>query len=249
MIYVNIAVMNIILFEKLNDKNILSQKDDRARHIKKVLHLNIGDAFICGEINGPKGEAVITAINDDEIEFTFNALDYSSKDLFPVTLLVSQVRPICMKRILREAVCLGVERIIITGADLTEKSYGKANFYINGDYKKVLFEGAMQAAQTGMSEVLFTSSLDEAVMLFDSSYNKIMLDNVLKSDKLSSWNCDKSKVKTVLSIGPERGYTDRERNLLLSNGFKAKTIGSRVLRTETANSVGLGLLFGRLNLL
>lgn len=241
--------MNIILFEKLNEKNILSQKDERARHIKKILHLNVGDAFSCGEINGPKGEAIITAINDVEIEFSFNALDYGSKDLFPVTLLVSQVRPICMKRILREAVCLGVERIIITGADLTEKSYGKANFYINGDYKKVLFEGAMQAAQTGMSEVVFTSSLDEAVKCFDSSYNKIMLDNVLKSDRLSSWTCDKSKTKTVLSIGPERGYTDRERNLLIENGFEAKTIGSRVLRTETANSVGLGLLLGRLNLL
>jgi RsmE family RNA methyltransferase len=241
--------MNIILFDKLNEKNILSQKDERARHIKKVLHLNVGDVFSCGEINGPKGEAVLTAINDDEIEFTFNPLDYNSKDLFPVTLLVSQVRPICMKRILREAVCLGVERIIITGADLTEKSYGKANFYINGDYKKVLFEGAMQAAQTGISEVLFTDSLDDAMKILDSSYNKIMLDNVLKSAKLSEWSPDKNKSKTVLSIGPERGYTDRERNLLLANGFDSKTIGSRVLRTETANSVGLALLLGRLNLL
>lgn len=241
--------MNIILFDKLNKKNTLSQNDERARHIKKVLHLNIGDAFSCGEINGPKGEAILTGIYEDQIEFSFNALDYSSKDLFPVTLLVSQVRPICMKRILREAVCLGVERIIITGADLTEKSYGKANFYISGEYKKVLFDGAMQAAQTGISEVIFTDSLDEAVLLFDQSYNKVLLDNVLKSDKLSNWSPNLSKPKTVLSIGPERGYTERERNLLLSNGFESKTIGNRVLRTETANSVGLGVLLGRLNLL
>lgn len=244
-----IPIMNIILFEKLNETNVLSQKDERARHIKKILHLNVGDVFSCGEIDGPKGESLITSITQDEIQFKFTPIDYESKNLFPVTLLVSQVRPICMKRILREAVCLGVERIVITGADLTEKSYAKSNFYINGDYKKVLYEGAMQAAQTGMSEVVFTKSIGEAVRLFDSSYNKIMLDNVLKSDKLSEWVYDKSRSKTVLSIGPERGYTDRERNILINNGFIPKTIGSRVLRTETANSVGLGLLLGRLNLL
>lgn len=243
------VLMNIILFDKLNLENKLSTKDERARHMKKILHLNVGDVFSCGEINGPKGDATITDIDDDFVSFSFKALDDTSKDLFPVTLLVSQVRPICMKRILREAVCLGVERIVITGADLTEKSYSKANFYINGEYKKVLFEGAMQAAQTGMSEVVFTDKLDDAVKLFDDSYNKIMLDNVLKSDRLSSWNPDKAKTKTVLSIGPERGYTDRERELLMKNGFEAKTIGTRVLRTETANSSGLALLLGRLNLL
>lgn len=241
--------MNIILFEKLNKNNTLSLKDERAKHLKKILHLGVGDKFCCGIVNGAKGEATITDFGDTEVSFDFEALDNSSKELFPITLLISQVRPICMKRILREAVCLGVEKIVITGADLTEKSYAKANFYINEEYKKVLFDGAMQAAQTGISEVVFKDSLDEAIKLFDNNYNKIMLDNVLKSDKLSSWLPDNSKNKTVITIGPERGYTDRERNILLESGFIPKTIGSRVLRSETASCVALGLSLGALNML
>jgi RsmE family RNA methyltransferase len=241
--------MNIILFEKLNKNNTLSLKDERARHLKKVLHLGVGDKFSCGIVNGAKGEATIVEFGESEVSFDFEPLDYSSKDLYPLTLLISQVRPICMKRILREAVCLGVERIIISGADLTEKSYAKANFYINGEYKKVLFDGAMQAAQTGISEVIFRDSLDESIKLLDNNYNKIMLDNVIKSDKLSSWIPDTTKTKTVISIGPERGYTDRERNLLLENGFIPKTIGTRVLRSETASCLALGLSLGALNML
>ncbi|MBK5201455.1 MAG: 16S rRNA (uracil(1498)-N(3))-methyltransferase [Spirochaetaceae bacterium] len=241
--------MNIILFEKLNKNNTLPLKDERAWHLKKILHLGVGDKFSCGIVNGVKGEATITEFGVTSISFDFEALDNNSKELFPITLLISQVRPICMKRILREAVCLGVEKIVITGADLTEKSYAKANFYISGEYKKVLFDGAMQAAQTGISEVVFMDSLDESIKLFGNNYNKIMLDNVLKSEKLSAWVPDNSKNKTVITIGPERGYTDRERNLLLDSGFTPKTIGSRVLRSETASCVALGLSLGALNML
>lgn len=241
--------MNIILFEKLNKHNTLSMKDERARHIKKVLHLNVGDKFSCGIVNGAKGEATITEFGENEVSFNFEALDNSSSKLFPITLLISQVRPICMKRILREAVCLGVERIVISGADLTEKSYAKANFYINGEYKKVLFDGAMQAAQTGISKVVFENTLDDSLKLFDNTYNKIMLDNVLRSEKLSDWIPDITKNNTVITIGPERGYTDRERKLLINNGFIPKTIGSRVLRSETASCIALGLSLGALNML
>lgn len=240
--------MNIILFDKLEEQNTISMKDERARHIKKILHLQKGDKFDCGIINSSKGVATITEINNEILSFSFESKDETSKTLLPVTLLVCQVRPICMKRILREAVSLGVEKIILSGADLTEKSYRKANFYVNGEYKKVLIDGAMQASHTGVSEVVFSNSINESVSLFDDSYNKIMLDNIIKGQKLSQMNLNKDK-KTVLAIGPERGFSDRERDVLIHSSFKATTIGKRVLRTETACSAGIAILLGRLGLL
>jgi RsmE family RNA methyltransferase len=38
----------------------------------------------------------------------------------------------------------------------------------------------------------------------------------------------------VLAIGPERGWSDRERGLLEGEGFSRLSLGSRALRTETA---------------
>ncbi|MCL2127845.1 MAG: RsmE family RNA methyltransferase, partial [Treponema sp.] len=38
----------------------------------------------------------------------------------------------------------------------------------------------------------------------------------------------------ILAIGPERGWSDRERDLLEEAGFLRLSLGSRALRTETA---------------
>ncbi|MCH3916890.1 MAG: RsmE family RNA methyltransferase [Spirochaetia bacterium] len=240
--------MNIILFEQLEQTNHLPADDSRSRHIRKILHLGIGDCFSCGIVNGPAGTATISCM-DDGIDFTFEPEDEHSSVLYPVMLLVSQVRPICMKRILREAVSLGVSTIMINGADLSEKSYAKASFYLDGTYKSVLLDGAMQAAKTGVSKVVFADSLDVAVHQLPSCGNLIMLDNVIGAAPLSQWKNKEDHQPVVLAIGPERGYSERERQLLLQKGFQPKTLGSRVLRTETACSAGIAVLLGRLGYL
>jgi RsmE family RNA methyltransferase len=40
--------------------------------------------------------------------------------------------------------------------------------------------------------------------------------------------------KVVLAVGPERGWSDRERDLLEKGGFLRLSMGGRALRTETA---------------
>ncbi|MGD1820101.1 MAG: 16S rRNA (uracil(1498)-N(3))-methyltransferase [Pleomorphochaeta sp.] len=239
--------MNIILFEKLDKINHLDINDERARHIKKILKLKVKDSFSAGVINGEKGVATILDINGKYIDFEFSKTDEEIVKLYPLTLLISYVRPICMKRIFREAVSLGVERIVLFNGDLTEKSYSKANFYVNKEYEKVLIDGAMQAAQTPISEVIIKNSLRDALNVFDKNYDKVLLDNVLKGDSLNTFNFRKEKC--VIAIGPERGFSDRERNLFIANDFISYTIGKRVLRSETAACASIALTLSRMNLI
>ena len=49
--------MNIILLEEGED--FLPFADERAKHIRKVLHLQAGDSFKAGIINGFQGMAEI----------------------------------------------------------------------------------------------------------------------------------------------------------------------------------------------
>ena len=74
----------------------------------------------------------------------------------------------------------------------------------------------------------------------------IMLDNVVGAVPLSSASVGK---ETVLAIGPERGWSDRERALFSRNGYRPMLLGSRVLRTETACSAGIAVLLSRMGLL
>lgn len=239
--------MNIILFEKLEAENLLDMKDERARHIKKILKLKEGDSFSAGVINSKKGIATIIEINKEYIRFSFKENDEEIKKLYPLTLLISYVRPICMKRIFREAISLGVETIVLFNSDTGEKSYAKSNFYVKEEYRKVLIDGAMQAAETPISEVKCVKNLNEALKLFDTSYDKVLLDNVIKGDSLKTYTVKNNK--TVIAIGPERGFSNRERDLFIDNNFTSFTLGNRVLRSETAACAAITLTLSRMNLI
>ncbi len=240
--------MNIILFEDMPENGLVPASDDRAKHIRDILKLKAGDQFKMGIINRSEGDAVIKEITEEGVSIDYEPCSVPS--LYPVTLLCAQVRPICMKRILREAVSLGVGRIILCGSDTGEKSYLSSNLYKTGEYKLYLLDGAMQSSHAGMPEVLFANTADGAIKMVKEHCGQdadlVMLDNVVGAVPLSGASIGS---EAVLAIGPERGWSDRERRLFSSNGYRPMLLGSRVLRTETACSAGVSVLLSRMGLL
>ncbi len=239
--------MNIILFDEMPEGNLIPASDERAKHITGILKLKAGDSFKMGIVNTSEGDATVRSITEEGVFFEYEPKAVPS--LYPVTLLCAQVRPICMKRILREAVSLGVGRLILCGSDTGEKSYLSSNLYRTDEYKLYLLDGAMQSSHAGIPEVLFTNTADGAIKKLNEQFpdmDRIMLDNVVGATALSTSEVGK---EVVLAIGPERGWSDRERALFNRNGFRPMLLGSRVLRTETACSAGVSVLLSRMGLL
>jgi len=246
--------MNTILFDEneiLSKKGNLLKvdiKDFRVKHIKNILNLQNGDLFNFGLLNDSNYRAKVVGIEDGT--FCFEIVEsIPVENLYPVVLAVSQVRPICMKRILREAVTLGAAKIALLGTDKSEKSYQDAKLYTSGEYKSYLLNGAMQSGSCMISDVTFYSNVDSFLLDYSSEkYEKIVLDNVEGSSPLSQLETSSSNW-TILAIGGERGWSDRERALFKAYEYNSKLIGKRILRTETACSVGLGVLLSKKNLL
>ena len=67
------------------------------------------------------------------------------------------------------------------------------------------------------------------------------VDNEDKTDIENSTYKGNVKKKIVVAVGPEGGWEDEEVSLLLSRGFKLVSLGPRILRTDMAVSVLLGL--------
>lgn len=238
--------MNIILFEESPHQHIILNDDYRAQHIRKILHLQAGDKFRMGIINGSSGTATITAMDSTGISYVWHP-ESNANSLHKVTLLVAQVRPICMKRILREAVSIGVEQILVVSSDTGERSYAEAKLWTTNEYRKYLIDGAMQSGQTGIPPLRLENNL-ENVLAHDKNWEtKIVLDTVLEAQPLSQ--ISNVHVPVVLAIGPERGWSDRERSLFLQHGFLPKSLGTRILRTETACSAALAVLLGTMGVL
>ena len=239
--------MNIILFEE--DERFLPSSDERCAHIRKILKKKKGDEFAAGLIDGATGRAVITQDDASGIAFSFEA-EEPPAPLYPIRLLIGFPRPIQLKRLLRAAASLGVSGALLCGTDLGEKSYMKSGLLEGGGAKAALVAGAMQAGFSAIPSIEKADTLDAALALIESSFpaaRKLLLDMaamdggpppVLGSDACGKNDAINKKITAdaplFLAIGSERGWTERERALFAAFGWQARSLGPRILRTETA---------------
>ena len=129
--------MNICLFSQDEISQPLPLRDERAQHILKVLHKDVGDTFTAGIIGGQSGVAKITGRGEEGISFEF-AAGGDGKPLTNLEMIIGFPRPIQLKRLLRDIAALGVCRVHLTGTDLGEKSYMQSNLVEHGAAYKML---------------------------------------------------------------------------------------------------------------
>lgn len=241
--------MNICLFTKEEISRPLAIHDERAEHILKILHKKAGDTFTAGIINGASGVATITAIDNEGIHFTFEPTG-DGKPLLPLVLVVGFPRPIQLRRLLRDAASLGVQAVHLTGTELGDKSYMKSTMLQRGAATRALLEGAAQAGSTHAPELTMHWTLSECLAAINndnSNLAKIALDNVHPAMPLVEYMQRANKQSTVVAaIGAERGWTDRERAAFTAGGWTLCSMGSRILRTETAVTAAASIILAEM---
>lgn len=238
--------MNIILFDELQDLTKVPRGDFRAKHIVNVLRLKEGETFKTGVINGAKGVATVEKIDSEFVTFSF-IKEESSVAPFPITLLVGQVRPICMKRILRESASFGISKLIAVGTDLGERSYRDAKLYVDGEYKNYLLDGSMQSGETAVPQFELCENVDQVLDRGKDYKTKLVFDNLKGAKRVADLRIIEKPV--IVAIGSERGFSERERSLFAKDGYQVVTLGQRILRTETACSAALALLLSKMALM
>ena len=78
----------------------------------------------------------------------------------------------------------------------------------------------------------------------------ICLDNVNPEGSLGSTQIETTPSKSVIAaIGSERGWTDRERELLEATGYVRCDMGERIMRTETAATVAGAIILSGLGII
>jgi RsmE family RNA methyltransferase len=234
--------MNICLFSHDEINLPLSIKDPRGQHLIKVLHKKAGDSFACGEIGGMAGTAEIVKIENEQIEFSFTP-QTDGKKLFPLSMIIGFPRPIQLKRLLRDMAALGVECVHLCATELTEKSYLDSDLAKTNAGYQMLLDGTVQAGSTHVPQLVIHKSLKECLEKIDKNCSLYALDNVNPVSSLMQ-EIQKAPEKAVAAIGSERGWTDRERKMLVESGFVLLGMGNRIMRTETAATVSASLILG-----
>jgi RsmE family RNA methyltransferase len=237
--------MNLILFEAHEIGKALPRRDERTVHLTKVLRKKAGDTFEAGLLDSGRGTGTIEKISiDGSLAFSL-AVQHPPIPRLPVRVAVGFPRPIQVRRLLRDLSSLGVEAIDLFGTELGEKSYRDTRLLDDGGARTALIEGAAQSRDTTLPALNVFDSLESWLQQRPwekesgkgsgaslSSPLLIAADNVRPEGAIS--RLPSTRRPMVLAVGSERGWSDRERDLLEAAGFLRLSLGSRALRTETA---------------
>ena len=235
--------MNLLLFEpkEITADNIIVLNDRRSEHIIRILGCKPGDTVRAGLINGPVGTGEILAIGEGlgnaEVVLRLT-VEGRGPDQPTVDLIMGLVRPIMLKKILAQAASLGVGRIFLINANRVEKSFFGAGLLKDEKYRTYLIEGLEQAKETYLPQVSiherFRPFVEDFVPTIAKNYSRMLVAHPEAGKSLKQEAGTEMSGRTLLAVGPEGGWVDFEIEKFIEQFFVPVSMGSRVLRTDTA---------------
>ncbi len=208
-------------FGTLLEDNIIIDDLSEVRHIIKVNRHKVGDrievitgdsCFECEITSVSKKEVVCTVINQ-----------LPSKHQFDLTLIISAIKSNKLEELVRHATELGVRKIIITNTSRTAAKFRPDKL---DRYKKIVLSALKQSKAFQRTEIDF---VDYPNLDF-SLYHEVVLLHTNENAPMIHEATDHS----AIFIGPEGGFSEEELNELIHKGVKIATLGSNILRAETA---------------
>ena len=268
--------MNLLILEDGESGTTIGRNDRRYEHVKKVLKKHAGDEVEAGIATdspfgpapGSIGIAHIDSLDEGGMRLAYRPVR-EAEPLPPLRLILGFPRPIQANRIFKDLTSLGLAELVLTGTELGEKSYLESDFFRAREYRRPLLEGAEQAANPRIARVSQHWSLRQCLDSLDAANKDSMgpsepswtegLRIVLHPDRqarplsmaLARQGAEANPIlrPVTLAIGSERGWTEQELVMLLNNGFEPCSLGSRILKTETACAAAISLALASMSLL
>jgi len=235
--------MNIVLFEPEEWVKPLPAADARAVHLLEILKLSPGDQFAAGEVGGRVGTLAFQGFQGNDLVFSHPVWTTLPPPFSRVRLLIGTPRPPTARRLLKDLTTLGAAELHFVATDLGDKSYLQSTLW-DGEFRKNLKEGAAQTRSTLLPRVERHPSLRKALVAIDAEgpSTRVWFDEGgLSWDQHAAHSVAEAGGTLWLALGPERGWSAPERALLADQGWALAGLGPRVLRTETACALSLGL--------
>ena len=242
--------MNLCILDSGEPQQQLPAADRRAQHILRVLKKREGDRLRAGSPDGFLGWATLESSTDASLVLRFEP-DREAPPLRPIHVLLGTVRPIQAARIVKELTILGVADITFFPTELGEKSYTQSNFYTQREYLAHARDGAEQAGNPRIPDILLSWSLKNTLeriaaaeragsqspsrLLFHPSDRASLLGGVPLAG-----------LPVITAVGTERGWTEGELSLFSDAGFALCSLGDRILKTETAAIATTSIVLARL---
>jgi 16S rRNA (uracil1498-N3)-methyltransferase len=215
-----------------------------AHHIARVLRMAVGDNVIIADENERTAKAEITAITDEIV--TLSLIEYLEDDSEPtVKVRLAQCLPKSdkMEFIIQKAVELGAVSIQPVNSENCVVKYTADKQAKRVErWQKIAHEAAKQCKRAAVPTVEPIITLKELLSRIDDDETVLFCYEAEDGRTLrQALNTHQAEKYTVL-IGPEGGFSPEEARLCQEMGAHPVSLGSRILRTETASLAALTMV-------
>lgn len=228
-----------------NEEMTISGVD--ARHISKVLRMQLGAQVQIVSDDGVSALAEIIAIDSEQV--TVRCIEKLSESHEPrVRLILAQglAKGEKMDFIIQKAVEMGVYSIVPVAMEhsVVRLDGAKADKKVER-WQKIAESAAKQSKRDIIPQVQSVQTMDKMLASNDCSTkiiayeceNRLSLKTALRKAE------EKGITDLLLIIGPEGGISEHELELAKNAGAMAVSLGRRILRAETAGLVAISAIF------
>ncbi len=216
-----------------------------ANHLTRVLRLREGDECVLFNGDGHDHAARLLSVSKREVQVeVVSSLTIDHESPLRLTLIQGIARGEKMDLILQKATELGIARIQPVNADRTEVKLDAERLDKRvAHWRSVVVSACEQSGRTRIPEVSMPATLMQAAQACDGTDLRLLLDPV--GDQSLAGLSPPAGAGIVIAIGPEGGWSPRDREILQASGFLGLRLGPRILRTETAGLAAIAALQSR----
>ncbi len=201
-----------------------------ADHLVRVLRARVGQEFDIATGSVVR-QGRIVAIRNGRVEFELGE-EVGAETILNLTLLLAIFKFDRMEWAIEKCTELGVSRIVPVIAQRTDSHLATASAKRVERWRRIALQASEQSRRTAPPEIADPIKLHDAVnqcgrgarIVLAESEQEIMLRDVVIA----------ASGGISLAVGPEGGWTEDELQLFRNAGWVAASLGTTILRAETA---------------
>ncbi len=198
---------------------------DYFHHLKNVIRLRPGEKVLLLNGEGLIAESICVDIGKKSALFQVRLKALKKRN--GRECIISQIKKESMELALRAAVETGVESIQIVKTDYSQ------NFKINVErLEKLLISSMLQANSPFLPKVVFHNSFEDFIKKFKRKI--LFFDNSIVNNSQNLEIDNYLKMSPVIMIGPEGGFSKKEKEIISKNNYVSLAFDSPIMRAENA---------------
>jgi 16S rRNA (uracil1498-N3)-methyltransferase len=214
---------------------------DEARHLSQVLRMKPGDPVIVFDGHGRRASAEILSVSRDRVPLKLGEILSSRAPLPAITLAQAIPKGKNMDLIVQKSVELGIAAIqpLVTRYTVVQPGDGKSE-----KWRRNALEACKQCGQDTLPEIAEPLTFDRWIATQTDAPGLKLIASLAPGARpfRTILRENPGTIQATLLVGPEGDFSAEETAAALAAGFLPVSLGSIVLRVETATLYCLSAL-------